>query len=113
MPSFSQRHGYDPPKEIAFREELPTKLRTPILEIMGRFVSDTTLSEAIKEIVDPYGMDAPPTPAALAMQAATQTAILLSEGVAPVPGPKALLLTCPWFRVYDVIEEVLRQLAFY
>jgi hypothetical protein len=115
MPFFSQRHGYDPPKEIAFREELPAKLRTPILEIVGRHVSDRILSEAIKQIVDPYGMDDPSTQAALVatMQNAKQNAILMREGVAPVSGPKALLLTCPWFRVYDFIEEILRQLAFH
>jgi hypothetical protein len=47
------------------------------------------------------------------MQRVSQTAMLLAAGVAPVSGPKALLLTCPWFRVYDVIEEILRHLAFH
>lgn len=54
-PVFSKRHGYDPPKAIAFREELPARLRAPIFKI----VSDATISEAVKRILDAYGMDAP------------------------------------------------------
>lgn len=105
MPVFSKRHGYDPPKKIAFREELPSERRAPILEILGRYVSEATISEAVKTTFDPYGIDGLPA----------QTARLLvhrGESDASV-GSKRFLLNCPWFRVYDVIEEILTQLDFY
>ena len=35
MPSFSERQGYIPPKEISFRDELPVKLSIPFSTSCG------------------------------------------------------------------------------
>ncbi len=116
MPSgFSKRHGYDPPKKITFREELPVRLRGPILKIVGRYVSDATISEAIKRVLDPYEMDDPRQSAlaGLTVQSVDHAIAVADAGIGPVSESKARLLTLPWFQVYDVIEEIVRQLEFY
>ena len=60
MPAFSQRQGYDLSKGIAFREELPTELRPPIIEVLLRYVSDTLLIAVVKKIFNPDGITHPP-----------------------------------------------------
>jgi hypothetical protein len=107
MPVFSKRRGYDPPKEIAFREELPANLRPPIIEIVGRYFSDADVKEAIEKLLDPYGLE-PSKLAALETPTCPP-----NQSVAPASGSKAYLLNCPWFQVYDVIEHVLGPLEFY
>jgi AbiJ N-terminal domain 4 len=72
---------------------------------VSRSVSDEVLRDAVKKIFNPYGIDAPPA----------QTAPLLvhrGESDASVVS-KRFLLNCPWFQVYNVVEEVLGQLEFY
>jgi hypothetical protein len=105
MPLFSKRHGYEPPKKITFREELPTELRLPIFEMLSRCVPDEALRDAIKKIYNPYGIDAPPAQTApLPVQRGESDASVES---------KRFLLNCQWFHVYNVIEEILGQLDFY
>ena len=107
MSVFSKRYGYDPPREITFREELPANLRPPIIEIVGRYFSDADVTAAIGKLLDPYGLE----PSKLAVLEAEVGPP--SRGVAPVSGTKTYLLNCPWFQVYDVIERILGPLEFY
>jgi hypothetical protein len=93
MPVFSKRRGYDPPKEIVFREELPANLRPPIIEIVGRYFSDADVREAIEKLLDPYGLE-PSKLIALETPTGPPT-----QGGAPASGTKAYLLNCLWFRV--------------
>src|ERR1700687_1093359 len=105
MPSFSERHCYSQPKEIGFRDELPVKLRIPIFEILRSFVRSAFLWDRIEKLFNPYGTDDWPE---------TTEAILDSrEEDDNAVAAKRVLLNCPWFRVYDVIEDIYGQLYFH
>jgi hypothetical protein len=57
MPSFSELQGYNQPKGITFRDELPVKLRIPIFEILERSVPSDFLWKRIEKLFNPYGTD--------------------------------------------------------
>jgi hypothetical protein len=105
MRSFSEREGYNQPKEITFRDELPVKLRLPIFAILGRSVPSAFLWERIEKLFNPYGTDD---------WAEITEAVPVSQGEDDdAVAAKRVLLNCPWFRVYDVIEDIFDQLNFY
>lgn len=106
MATFSQRYGYaDPPKDIAFRKELPIELRPPIVAILQRNASCAFLRELVTELFDPYGINPPAE---------------LNSPIQALPGEstgalefRRFLLHCPWFQVYELIERLLEQLVFH
>jgi len=103
---FSERHGYIRPKEIVFRDELPTKLREPIIKILRRYLPGAFLWERVERLFNRYGIDDwPPVKGALA--------ISKEEDDPDFRAAKRVLLSCDWFRFYDVIEDVFQQLDFY
>jgi len=106
MPSFSERQGYIPPKEISFRDELPVKLRMPIFDILRRSVRSAFLWERIEKLFSPYGTDDLP-------QSSGSIAISREEDSPELIGAKRVLLSYPWFRVYDIIEDIFDQLDFH
>jgi hypothetical protein len=66
MPSFSDRHKYAQTPEISVREELPSKLRRPLVDIAVRRAGSKALRQIIESVLDPYGIDAkPPSQAAV------------------------------------------------
>lgn len=88
--SFSQRLGYLAPPEIAFREDFPNAIREPIVEIIERASSSSFLMERIERLFNPYGTST--------MPGKTTTAILRS---------------CEWFRLFDLVEDIYEQLYFH
>src|ERR1039457_1860114 len=65
MPSFSQRYGFAQPPEVTVREELPSSLRGPIVEIASRRTGATRLRKIVESVLDPYGTNPlPVSPAA-------------------------------------------------
>jgi hypothetical protein len=103
MPSFSERHGYSQPKGITYRGELPVKLRIPIFEILERGFHFGFLWKRINALLNPYGTD---------------DAYDYDAWIPAAPGEddkiaKRVFLTCPWFRVYDVIEDIFDGLVSY
>jgi hypothetical protein len=119
MPSFSERHGYSQPKGITYRDELPVGLRIPIFEILEREFHSGFLWKRIKALLNPYGTDddyddwveIEMSTITAAAPGSTQ-AITAGEDRYAVAA-KRVLLTCPWFRVYDVIEDIFGQLVSY
>jgi hypothetical protein len=106
MPVFSQRYGYaDQAKEIIVREELPVELRRPIEKILHRYISETVLNEAAKELSDPYGIDPP-------LVQTVPVEVYREDSDAALVF-RRFLLNCPWFQVYNVVEDVLDQLDFH
>jgi hypothetical protein len=106
MPSFSERQGFSQPKEIRFRDELPVELRTPIFDILRRSVRPAFLWERIEILFNPYGTDDWP-------QSSGPFAISREEDTPELIGAKRVLLNCPWFRVYDIIEDIFDRLDFH
>lgn len=106
MGSFSQRLGYvQPPPDIRFRDDLPFELRHPIVRILREYASRSHLRSVVSHLFDPYGIT-PLAELGMAIQAEyneTEEALEF----------RRFLLYCPWNRVYDVIEELLQQLAFH
>ena len=60
MPSFSQRHQYAQPPEIAIREELPERLRRPIAEIAARHAGSGPFRQIVESVLNPYGLSPRP-----------------------------------------------------
>src|ERR1035437_7858834 len=106
MPSFSERQGYFQPKEISFRDELPVELRIPIFDILRRAVRSAFLWERIEKLFSPYGTDDLP-------QSSGPIAISREEDTPDLISDKRVLLNCPWFRVYDIIEDIFDRLDFH
>lgn len=105
--SFSKRQGYVRPKGIVFRDELPDKLRQPIIDILRLSGSTAFLQERIERLFNPFGIDELPK---------CMTAISVSKEEREVPDfidIKCVLLGCEWFRLYDLIEDILQQLVFH
>ncbi len=104
MPSFSARQGYVQPKAIKFRGELPTKLRIPLFEILRSSVRSKFLWDRIKHLFNPYGTDEWP-------KMTEPLPVLRGEDDDSVAA-KRFLLSCPWFQVYDVVEDIFGCLYF-
>ena len=106
MERFSQREGYAIPPDIKYRAELPTRLREPIVEILRQFVGSRFLLDRVERLIDPYGIDTMPghigsIPVSKSEDDPTSIAV------------KRILLGCDWFRIYDLIEDVIAQLDFH
>jgi hypothetical protein len=106
MPPFSQRQGYTRPQKIAFRESLPAQLRLPIFAILQDGVPAEFLMERISAILDPYGIT--PLP-----RYAEPLLVSKDEDTANQTALKRVLLSCEWFQVYDILEDIFDQLKFY
>jgi len=103
MRSFSLREGYAGPKKIEFRDTLPAQLRVPILAILKDHVRAEFLMERVTAILDPYGINPLPKYVSVPM-----------EDDDPDPfGLKRVLLDCQWFQVYDILEDIFKQLCFH
>jgi hypothetical protein len=105
MPSFSQRHQFVKPPEISVREELPSKLRRPIAEIAARRVGSKTFRQIVEGVSDPYRINPKPP-----SQAAVWGSIF-GSGDTDFIAASETLDRSPWFRVYDIVEAVHRQLV--
>jgi hypothetical protein len=104
--TFSERAGYVRPREIVFRDELPDELRQPIIDILRDSVSTAVLRESIERVFNPYGIDTLPDRNPLAVSP--------EEHKAPdFIAVKRVLVGCEWFRLYDLLESIFRQLDFH
>ncbi len=104
MPSFSKRNKYAQPPEISVREELPPKLRRPIADIAARRVGPKPLRQIVEQVLDRYGLNPQQSQTAVwaSMFANVDTDLIAA---------RERIDACPWFRVYDIIEAVHRNLA--
>jgi hypothetical protein len=114
MLPFSERQGFVQPKNIRFRDELPYKLRSPIIDLARKRTGVKWLRKIVIGELDPYGIGAhkAPQPLKSPLQSSAQF-----ENLRPVHGDPDLQAThdliaeCPWFRVYDVVEATYRALS--
>jgi hypothetical protein len=106
MPFFSQRQGYVRPRRIEFRDTLPAHLRVPLFNILKDSLNPRFLMERISAILDPYGIT--PLP-----RSKEPLRISKDEDTPDQVALKRVLLGCEWFHVYDILEDVFRQLKFY
>ena len=106
MSSFSERQGYDLPKAIRFRDELPEELRIPIYDILRRNLSPAFLLELAESILNPYGIDQLP-------RYTGALSVSKEEDIPQLIAFKRLFLGCEWFRIYDIIEDAFKHLDFY
>jgi hypothetical protein len=104
--SFSERSGYVRPKEIVFRDELPDDVRQPIIDILRRSASTAILREAVDRVFNPYGNDKLPDRNPLSVSAEENKDPYFLE-------IKRVLIGCEWFRLYDFIEDLFRELDFH
>jgi AbiJ-like protein len=93
--SFSQRHGYSgPAKEISIREDAPESLRVTVLETArtlnyGPHDLRSALCTVLRKRPDPYNWSEYPN--------------VWDEA-------QNLMYGCDWFKVYDVIETIAREI---
>jgi hypothetical protein len=110
MPSFSERHGHSQPKGITFRDELLVGLRIPIFQILlEHSINSEYLWKRIKKLLNPYGTDNDYDDS---VEIEMYQAIMAGEDGYAIAAQR-VLLTCPWFRVYDVIEDIFGQMVSY
>lgn len=89
---FSTRHGYVQPKPIAYWNDLPVSVRLPILAILKTYLSVRTITDILKDILDPYGQDE-----------SLNSAFINDH----------LFLSLDWFRIYDLVERAYAGLLFH
>lgn len=102
--TFSQRQGYVRPKEIVYRDELPEKIRQPIIEILRQSINYDFLWERIEQLFNPYGIEDWPSGPAIAVSREDDHPKFI--------GAKRVLLHCEWFRIYDLLEDLYSEIAF-
>ena len=105
MPSFSQRYGFAQPPEVTVREELPSSLRGPIVEIASRRTGATRLRKIVESVLDPYGTNP------LLVSPAAGMAALLTKAPTDLIAVRERIMACSWYRVYDIIEAFHRELV--
>jgi hypothetical protein len=105
MPSFSQRYGFAQPPEVTVREELPSSLRGPIVEIASIWTGATRLRKIVESVLDPYGANPLPLSPAAGMAA------LLTKAPTDLIAVRERIMACPWYRVYDIVEAFHRELV--
>jgi AbiJ N-terminal domain 4 len=104
--SFSERQGFVRPREIVFRDDLPEKLRQPIIDIIRRYSSPAFLWERIERLFNRYGIDDwPPAPQPITISKEEDNLDFIAA--------KRVLLACEWFRLYDLIEDLFQQQDFH
>src|SRR5258706_677463 len=106
MERFSDREGYVSSPEIKYRGELPTRLREPIIEILRQSVGARYLLERVERLLNPYGIDAVPSYTG-------SIAVAKTEDDPSTIAVKRALFGCDWYRIYDLIEDIIAQLDFY
>ncbi len=103
---FSERQGLiQPPPDIEFRDELPPRLREPIIRILRSYVPAPFLRERIEWVFDRYGIAALPS--------GDKVIKTEDEDSIDFVTVKSVLMNCDWFKVYDVIEDIFDGLVFY
>src|ERR1035438_1862781 len=105
MPSFSQRYGFAQPPEVTVREELPSSLRGPIVEIASRRTGAARLRKIVERVLDPYGTNPLPVSPAAGMAA------LLTKAPTDLIEVRERIMACSWYRVYEIIEPFHRELV--
>jgi hypothetical protein len=105
--SFSERQGLVRPPDIEFTSDLPKRLREPIISLLNDHIPSAFLWERIEFLFNPYGIAAWPPSDGESISTAKD------EDNPDFVASRRVLLNCPWFRVYDVIEDVFAQLSFH
>jgi hypothetical protein len=104
MPPFSESHGFVQPKGIRYRDELPSNLRRPIIDLAARRVGLASLLGIVAQVLDPYGIEPKPLVAISANRA--RGLIKIPSGDAALDSVRDTMDECPWYRVYDIVEFV-------
>ena len=84
---------------------MPVELRGPIFSILRRYTNPDFLWQRIEKVLNPYGTDVWPS-------SSSPMAVSKEEDDPHLIAAKRAVLNCPWFHVYDIIEDVLRQMVF-
>jgi hypothetical protein len=101
MSSFSHRHGYVENPPISIREDMPGKLREPLIQMAARKTGGyENLFKIVEALFDPYGLN--PLPSLEGMLAVFDS---------PHAKVRRRIEQCSWFAVYDVAEAVHRFLV--
>jgi hypothetical protein len=100
--SFSERHGFVRLPDTLFRDELPARLREPIVRILQKHVTAELLWERIERIINPYGL--------VEWPGGSPSMIYKVQDDPYFENAKRVLMNCDWFRIYDVIEDIFVQL---
>ena len=104
---FSEHFGYVRPKAVIFPDELSDELRQPIIDILRRSASTAILRETINQLLNPYGIDKLP-------ERTSPISVTTEENKDPdFIAIKRVLLGCEWFRLYDLLQDIFRQLDFH
>lgn len=106
MSSFSERHNFTTPRTILYRESLPIDLRIVIFDIFMRHMNPKFIWSSIEGCFNPYGIDKLPLykdPISISKEEDSQEAI----------SSKQFVLGCQWFQVFDLIEDVFKQMEFF
>lgn len=102
---FSVRQGLIAAPAIRYRDDLPKQLREPIFQTCRRYLPPDFLWERVQAIMNPYGIDEMPRGGSIA--------IAKEEDHPDIVAAKQALLNCEWFRLYDVVEDLYRELVHY
>lgn len=105
-PPFSRRQGYSRAKEIVYRDDLPVELRFPIFNILRNYTRSDFLWQRFQKLFNPYGTDDWP-------RASTPIPIAKEEDDPQLIAAKRVIVSCPWFQVYDIIEDIFDKLRFH
>lgn len=100
--SFSVRNGYEQPDKIVYRGEIPVAVRTPMLEVLQWYADPEFLWGRIEIVANRYGAgkllrESCPIPRA--------------DGVDFLSKIRGFLVLCPWFYIFDLIEDIFAQLS--
>jgi hypothetical protein len=116
MPPFSERQGFVLPKGIRYRDELPYKMRTPIIDLARQRTGAPWLYKIVRAQLDPYGLGIERAPIPFTTQSQLSVPVQFDQ-LRPhfsdqnLQGIHDYIAECPWFRVYDVIEAIYQALS--
>lgn len=114
MPPFSEREGFVQPKGIRYRDELPYRLRTPIIDLARRRTGLPWLRKIVSAELDPYGLGIEQTPIPMRAPSTPSVPVRFDQSQSYSDGNLQAIhdyiAQCLWFRVYDVVEAVYKAL---
>jgi len=118
MPSFSERHGFLRSKSIRYREELPSNLRGPIIDLAVGRIGSAALLQIVTNVLDPYGIEpplllisSPPISQSPFSMSQPPRRLMRVSGDATLDSVREAIDECHWYRVYDVVESIYQFLT--
>lgn len=100
--SFSVRNNYEQPDKILYRGDFPVAVRTPMLEILQWYADSEFVWERIELLAKRYGAGRLLRDSAPIRSAEENGSLMKIRG---------FLALCPWFYIFDLIEDIFEQLS--